>query len=77
MLEFSTTQTKRLAHLAALVAIEAPARISTWATDARIPWALINDIREALALAGFDWKLAALERKRIEDQRRAERRAAK
>jgi hypothetical protein len=65
-----TANATRLAWLAALVAVEAPARVSSYANAARIPWYLVTEIREELAAVGFDWKRAAIERKRITDQQR-------
>lgn len=70
MSKFDVPNAPELAWLAALVAVEAPARRSSHASGARINWGLIHRIREELTVAGFDWKLAATERKRIEDERK-------
>lgn len=48
----------RLAYLAALAAVEAPERQSRNAECARVRWSLINEVREALDDAGFDWRTA-------------------
>jgi len=57
---------ERLAFLAAIVAIEAPERVSLHANDVRIPWSVINEIREALEEAGWNWRYAVRERIRLE-----------
>lgn len=67
---FTTPHAEELAYLAALVAVEAPARANKWASTARIPWDLVEHIRDTLSLDGFDWKQAAIERKHREDERK-------
>ncbi len=56
----------KLAWLAAIAAVEAPERVSLHANDVRIPWSLINEIREALEEAGWNWRYAVRERIRLE-----------
>jgi hypothetical protein len=58
-----------LAFLAALVAIETPAKPQQHTCYVRA--SLIADIREALEAGGFDWRAAHAERVRLEGERRA------
>lgn len=69
---YSTPHAEQLAYLAALVAIEAPASANQNASTAKIPWELIDRIRELLAESGMDWRKAALERARVEHRRKTE-----
>jgi hypothetical protein len=60
----------KLAWLAAIAAVEAPERVSLHANDVRIPWSVINEIREALDEAGWNWRMAVRERVRLEKEAR-------
>lgn len=44
---------RRLAFLAALIAIEAPEHRARYSVDAKVSWDLIAQLRETLAKAGF------------------------
>lgn len=58
---------ERLITLAGMVALESAARQAPWTVDARIPWALITEIRETLPHAGIDYERA---RKVYEEKKR-------
>jgi hypothetical protein len=67
---FETPHMAELAYLATLIAIEAPARANKHASQARIPWPLIDRLREILDKDGLDWRRAVNERARVESERR-------
>jgi hypothetical protein len=67
---FDTPHALELAYLAALVAVEAPVQANKYASTAKIPWHLIDALREVLAKDGFDWRKAASEAAHIERERR-------
>jgi len=64
--EFIVMNSRHLAYLAALVAVEAPVRANANSSTAKISWQLVDQIRAALDAAGFDWRGAATEHKRLE-----------
>lgn len=46
----------RILGLAVQIAAYAPARRNKYAYEARVPWRLITELREALSDAGVDWR---------------------
>jgi hypothetical protein len=70
--ELNLPNASHLAWLAAMVAVEAPERVSANAVCASIPWETVTEIREALDAAGFDWRKTVKERVRLEKVAKAE-----
>ena len=65
----------RLLVLACEVAVKAPLRRGQYSSDARIPWWVVEEIREELAARGVDWKAAHAKDKAHRDAIAAERAA--
>jgi hypothetical protein len=68
---FRTPHAEALAYIAALIAVEAPVQANKASATAKVSWKLVDDIREILTKAGFDWRMAAAAHKRIARERKS------
>ena len=62
-----TPSQKRLIALVIEVAIRAPLTKNKYATEAKIPWGLVDRIRLELEAQGYDWRVAHRQAFRVEE----------
>jgi hypothetical protein len=71
----SSIRADRLLVLACEVAIKAPLRRNHFSFEARIPWWIVEEIRDVLEDRGVDWRTALAKDKTRRAEAKAERRA--